>query len=127
MSERVLVDTSVWIDYFRGDPQAVEQLHYAIDRCQVLVCGMIRQEVLQGSRNRQAFRRLQKEMSIWEYEAETPDDFVKAALLFAELRWQGVAIPPSDCLVAAVALRLKAPVLARDAHFDAIPGLARVR
>ncbi len=123
--QRVLVDTSVWIDYFRGDPEAVRELDAVIDGDLTLVSGLICQEVLQGSRDRKAFERLRREMALWAFEPEKREDFIAAARLFAELRWAGVTIPPSDCLVAAVALRCKAPVLARDAHFDQIPGLKR--
>ncbi len=123
MDELILVDTSVWIDYFRGKSEAVQKLDKIIDQGLVLVSGLILQEVLQGSRDRTAFERLRKEMEIWKYEKELPEDFIEAARLFAKLRWKGVTIPPSDCLVAAVALRRRVPLFARDAHFESIKEL----
>ena len=125
MDELILVDTSIWIDYFRGEAATVRQLDQIIDQGLVLVSGLILQEVLQGSRDRASFDRLQEEMAHWAYEGELPEDFVEAARLFAELRWDGVTIPPSDCLVAAVALRRKVRLCARDNHFDRIQELER--
>ncbi len=119
----VLVDTSVWIDYFRGDPETVRRLDRVIDSERVLVCGLILQEVLQGARNSRAFERLRREMSIWDYAREQPEDYVEAAGLFAGLRWRGLTIPPSDCLIAALTLRLEVSILAQDSHFELIPGL----
>ena len=121
----VLVDTSVWVDYFRGSRVAVRQLEELMDSHQVVICGMVKQEVLQGSRDRKSFSELRRQMSIWRCEAEQPEDFVEAAGIFAGLRWKGVTIPPSDGLIAALAMRCKMEVYALDSHFERIPHLDR--
>ena len=124
---RVLVDSSVWNDFFRGNESAANALGSLMKGARIVVCGQIQQEILQGSRDAKAFEKLQKQMSIWEYEAETPEDFTDAARTFAALRWKGITIPPSDCLIAAVAKRLKLPLYAHDPDFDEIPQLMRYR
>jgi len=121
--DRVLVDTSLWIDFLAGDADAVALLERLRDSRRIVICGQITQEVLQGSRDRQAFTKLGHGLSIWDYEAEQPEDFVSAARLYAELRWKGVTVPAADCLIAAVAKRRGWPVSATDPHFNAIPGL----
>jgi predicted nucleic acid-binding protein len=60
-------------------------------------------------------------------EGETPEDFMEAARIFSELRWKGITIPPSDCLIASVAKRLKLAFYAHDPDFDLIPHLVRYR
>src|ERR1044071_1346574 len=102
---RVLVDTSVWIDFIRNEPKAVLALTNLVKFERIVICGQILQEVLQGSRDDKAFKRLEREMAMWKAEKEEPDDFVEAARIFARLRWKGITIPPSDCLVAAIAIR----------------------
>ena len=42
------------------------------------------------------------------------------------LRKAGRPIPANDAWIAALALEHRMPVLTRDAHFDAVPGLQRV-
>jgi len=42
------------------------------------------------------------------------------------LRKAGRPIPANDAWIAALALEHRLPVLTRDAHFDAVPGLTRV-
>src|SRR5436190_540022 len=91
----------------------------------IVISGQIKQEVLQGSRNAKAFADLEDRMSIWEYEAESAEDFTEAARIFAALRWKGITIPPSDCLIAALAHRLNVPIYTRDPDFDRIPNLLR--
>ena len=119
---KVLVDTSVWIDFFRGEANAVKALGSLIKRGGIVICGQVRQEVLQGSRDEKAFVKLEKQMEIWESEAEEPGDFVAAARIFARLRWKGITIPPTDCLIAALAIRRGLQLFAHD-DFHQVPGL----
>ena len=122
-SAEVLVDTSVWIDFFNGEKHAVENLEGLMKADRVVICGQILQEVLQGARDEKAFRKLAKEMRLWRTEAEQPEDFEEAARIFARLRWKGVTIPPTDCLIAGVALRRDLSLYAHDADFEAVSGL----
>lgn len=124
--DRVLVDTSVWIDFLTGDSAAVALLGRLRDSHRIVICGQIKQEVLQGSRDKKAFATLEQELSIWDYEGEQPEDFVSAARLYAELRRKGVTLPAADCLIAAVAKRRGWPVCATDPHFKEIPGIKLV-
>src|SRR6266699_2409956 len=120
---KFLVDTSVWIDFLRGDAKAINAMSALAKSGRIVICGQVRQEVLQGSRDEKAFSKLEKQMEIWESEAEAPEDFVEAARIFARLRWKGITIPPTDCLVAAVAIRRKVQLFALDDDFDQIPNL----
>ncbi|MBI4888945.1 MAG: PIN domain-containing protein [Acidobacteria bacterium] len=122
----VLVDTSVWIDFLTGDSAAADLLGRLRNSHRIAICGQIKQEVLQGSRDRKALATLEQELSIWDYEAEQPEDFVNAARLYAGLRWKGVTLPAADCLIAAVAKRRGWPVCATDPHFRDIPGITLV-
>jgi hypothetical protein len=124
---KVLVDASVWIDFLNGREECVRALNLLIKSGRVVVCGQVLQEVLQGSRNDKAFTRLEAQMALWDAEIEEPADFVEAARVFARLRWRGTTIPPTDCLVAAVALRRQLLLYANDTDFDDIPGLRRYR
>ena len=61
-SGRVLVDSSVWIDFFRGNQSAVKTLGSPIKARRIVVCGQIKQEVLQCSRDAKAFEKLEEQM-----------------------------------------------------------------
>ncbi len=124
-NDKVLVDTSVWIDFLRGEKPVVNSLGILIKSRRITICGQIRQEVLQGSRDEKAFSKLEQEMSIWDYEAEEPADFFEAARVFSKLRWKGITLPPSDCLIAAVAMRRGLPLYSTDPDFDHITQLRR--
>ena len=120
---RLLVDTSAWIDYFSGDEALVRRLDGPISDDRIVLCGQVKQELLQGTRDEKMFAKLEQELSTWQYEGETAADFLEAAHIYALLRWKGVTIPASDCLIAAVAKRCGMLVCATDPHFEKIPGI----
>jgi predicted nucleic acid-binding protein len=120
--ESVLVDTSAWIDFLAGDSAVVATIGRLRHSHAIVICGQVMQEVLQGSRDRRAFDTLNAQLGVWGFEAEQPEDFVSAARLYAGLRWKGVTVPASDCLIAAVAQRHGLSVYATDPHFQSIPG-----
>ncbi len=122
-AERVLVDTSVWVNFFRAQAAAVEIVGQLAESHTAVICGTVLQETLQGARTEKELDFLHAQMSLWHFEAELPEDFRQAAALYARLRWQGVTVPPADCLIAAVALRCHTPLCAVDAHYARIPGL----
>jgi predicted nucleic acid-binding protein len=120
-SAKVLVDSSVWIDFLRGEKQAADNLPPLMKTDRIVICGQVKQEVLQGSRDLKSFQKLENQISVFEYVPEGPEDFILAARIFATQRWQGATIPPSDCLIAAVAIRLNAVIYSHDPDFEQIP------
>jgi predicted nucleic acid-binding protein len=121
-----LVDSSLWIDFLSGGESAVARLTALRRSHRLVICGQVRQEVLQGARSPAALAKLERAMAIWDCEPEQPEDFVKAARTYARLRWQGVTVPPSDCLIAAVARRSGLAIAASDPHFAKIPDVRLV-
>jgi tRNA(fMet)-specific endonuclease VapC len=122
-AERVLVDTSVWVDFFRNRPASVSLVAELAEEHRAVICGTVLQETLQGAKTDNELSFLRAQMSLWHFETEQPEDFVAAAGLYARLRWQGVTVPPADCLIAAVALRCDLLLCSPDAHFARMPGL----
>jgi predicted nucleic acid-binding protein len=120
---KVLVDTSAWIDFFSGDAAAIQTLEELMNDDRIVTCGQVTLELLQGTRDEKALSKVEQRLSLWAYEAERPEDFREAARIYARLRWKGITIPSSDCLIAALAMRHGAAVYATDPHFGNIRGL----
>ena len=123
--DRVLVDTSVWVAFLQGDPAVVLRIDALRRTHEIVLCGQVLQEILQGSRDAGAFDRLERQFGVWAVEMEKLEDFKEAARIYARLRWKGVTVPPSDCLIAALARRCALRVYATDPDFDRIPDLGR--
>lgn len=124
----MLVDSSVWIAYFRGDNLAeVELLTAALEHGEpVWLAPPILQEVLQGADSPDRFARWDRVLGelpmIMALDAR--EAARSAAHLYARCRWAGVT-PRSanDCLIATHAIVDGMPLLHRDRDFELIAGI----
>ena len=114
----ILVDTSVWADFFNGFASA-EALTLArcIDREEdIVTCGVALAEFFQGLRRTQDFRRLEpffRQMRL--LAPREPDTYLAAAQLFRSLRERGVTIRSMvDCLIVQLADENACYMLAKD-------------
>jgi predicted nucleic acid-binding protein len=122
VSERVLVDTSAWVAFFRGQEPGSARVVELIEDGRALRCGPVELELRQGLRRREA----PAVLSLWSALPEVPVDgldFASAGDLLRDRRELGRAIPSLDCLIAALAMRHEVALLTLDAHFDGIEGL----
>ena len=120
--ELALLDTSVWINYFRSSGQ--QELKTAVKRALiegcVLSCSVIRTEILVGSRDEKSFAKLSGHLeaipgipideSVWE----------GVAHLGYMLRKKGMTIPLPDLLIAEAAMQREAVLWHADNHFEEI-------
>ena len=124
----MLVDSSVWIAYLRGDNLAeVALLSEALERGEpVWLAPPILQEVLRGADSPDRFTswdRVLGELPM--VIAPDPRQAARiAAHLYARCRWVGVT-PRSanDCLIATHAIHASMPLLHRDRDFGLIAGV----
>jgi predicted nucleic acid-binding protein len=120
----LLVDTSVWVEFFRR-PSRID-LPAVVDLEDVVTCLPVMQEVLQGFREEAAFA-LARDAMLALPIVEAPlrrEVFEEAVLLYRRARAAGLTVRSSvDCLIAACALRNGLTVLHHDRDFDL---LARV-
>lgn len=117
----ILVDSSVWIDFFNGrDTAQVAVLDGALGRTPVLVGDLILTEVLQGfRRDGDVERALQAFEAFERVEIGGFDIAVQAAVNFRRLRAAGVTVRKTiDCLIATRCLAEGYPLLTSDRDFE---------
>ena len=121
----ILVDTSVWIEFFRKSSRF--QITAVVDLDEVVTCLPVIQEILQGFDDQKAFR-IAKEALLALPVLEAPlsgDVFLLAVELYRTARRIGLTVRSStDCLIAACALRADVTILHRDRDFDALARVA---
>ena len=120
----ILVDTSVWIDYFNGDPSAeADLLTLCIAEARpVVLAGLVLTETLQGVRDADRAERVRRVLSAFELAPELArSDYEQAAAIDRACRARGTT-PRSgiDCLIAQLCLRYGYELLTRDKDFEAI-------
>ncbi|HYL79776.1 MAG TPA: PIN domain-containing protein [Candidatus Acidoferrum sp.] len=121
---RILVDTSVWIAYFR-DPSAPvgDRLEGLMDADEAFVAGPIVYEVLQGTRTPEEFDTLRDLLGELPFLPAHGETWIGAAGMAAGLRRRGVTLPMTDILLATLARDNQCSIWSLDPHFASIPGV----
>ena len=120
---KVLVDTTVWIDFFNGrDTPATRRLAQCIDdRDDLCCCGFVLAEVLQGIRDGKQFTATKRQFDNLVYLEDDRSTFELGATIYRELRRAGVTIRNSiDCLIAATVIQHGVNFLENDRDYKFI-------
>jgi len=115
---RVLVDTSVWVDFFNGfsSPEADALARLIRDETDVLTCGVVSAEVLQGIRRSENRGEIEQHFVDMEWlTPREPETYLEAADVYRRLRSEGLTIRSTiDCLIAVLAAEHDAVLLSKD-------------
>lgn len=123
MSDVVLVDTTVWVDFFGDRPERhVVALQELIEKDDDLcLCGVILAEVLQGVRFDSDYRKANDYLDALIFLPMHQATFLRAAKIYRSLRKKGITIrKPVDCMIASVAIEYDIQLLHNDRDFDQI-------
>ncbi len=118
----VLVDTSVWIDFFQlpeGDASMMLASLIA-DHNQTVICGIVLQEILQGIRDAKSYERTRQRLLALPFVETNRETWLLAASLYRDLRSLGVTLPSVDVTIAAIAIQNNFQFYSRDAHFETV-------
>jgi predicted nucleic acid-binding protein len=116
----ILVDTSAWIDFFRGKGSLADQVDDALATNEAALCGPIITELRRGLRSPSERRKviplldgchqLEQPAELWE----------EAGELGYVLARKGVTVKTLDLLIATYALSHDLALLASDSDFDSM-------
>ena len=124
MSEPLIFDTSVWIDFLKNksNPEADLLTSYIEHDDQVLLLPTILQEVLQGIREDKQYIHIKEIFSYFTVLQIPPvQAAIGAAELYRGLRKKGLTIRKSnDCLIAFYAIEFSTPLVHLDSDFELI-------
>ncbi len=116
----ILVDTSVWIDFFAGRdlPHLATLEQFILDNEDLALCGIILTEILQGITDDTTYRHVQNDLGSLIMLPTPQAVFVRAAEIHRRLRKQGITIRKTDdCIIAATALEHSCRLLHNDKDF----------
>ena len=121
-NKMVIVDTSVWIDYFNEVPTASAiWLDSAIENQEIGITSLGLCEVLQGVRSEKQFHDfLTAMLAFTVFETGSAELAIAAAENYMKLRRRGITIRSTiDCLIATFCIQGNHSLLHRDRDFDA--------
>ena len=122
--EKVLIDTSVWIEFLKGkNKDIVDKVKALILANRALLCGVVISELLVGVRKKKERDVLAKALGAIQYVEADKDTWILAGELGEDLSSKGINIPLTDLIIAALALKNDYKVFTSDPHFTHIKGI----
>ena len=127
MSRKVIVDTSIWIEYFKNTLTDIQYIENGLSDGFVHITGPVISELLQGAKTQQDYDMLSKCIGAVPYLECCYEDWINAGRISFQLRKEGKTIPLTDIVIAIVAIRNKAQIYTLDHYFNEIPGVELFR
>jgi predicted nucleic acid-binding protein len=123
LKNRILVDTTIWIEFFRARSNIADRLESLLIEYAVWTCGIVIFEVLQGIKLEGEKNKILGVMESLPYIEMTKEVWQSAADLSIALKKNGVTLPLSDIFIGAIAIKNNLSVYTLDQHFSQIPNL----
>lgn len=124
----ILVDTSVWVDFFNGVKSAASTtlINLIDEEESICISDIILAEALQGFKRDEDFESARAHLLLFPvYSLRSPDGYLKAAQLYRICRKKGITIRKTiDCLIAQTAIDHGLTLLHSDNDFDRIASAA---
>ncbi len=119
--ERILIDTSVWIDYFRGTTASVaEKVDRILDEDEIFIPKMVIAELTQGALSAKEITVIDGFMEAFHIIDRSDDTWAKAGRLAYDLKRKGKSVALSDCYLAVIAEAHRCGIFTLNRHFREI-------
>lgn len=125
--DRVLIDTSVWIDYFKdGDDQLTEKVDEVLTSSDVYVPKVVIAELIQGAKSEKEISVIGEFIEAFNIVDQTEDTWVKAGRLSFSMKRKGITANLVDCYIAILASENNCKIFSLDEHFKSIKRFLRL-
>ena len=117
----VIIDTTVWIDFFRNaKTEQTDLFETAVRRGDAALGDLIVSEILQGVDTDKEFRSLKRHLSNFHvYPMIGRQNAIQSAVNYRKLRAKGITVRKSvDCWIATFCIERHFPLLHNDRDFD---------
>lgn len=119
MENKILIDSSCWIDFLRqSDPDLSHQMASLLRRKQAVLCGPIHFEIVGGARTSAESEKISSLLGELDYLILNNQDFHEAALLRQKLLKKGLTINGMDLIIAHLAIKNDCLLLHKDHDFN---------
>lgn len=124
--DKILVDTSVWIEFFKKKEPWYSAVSKLMDDQRVCCAGLILAELIQGAKSDKELEVLRDFRHVFSFLDESVDLWQAAGELSGALHRKGKSIGLSDCYLAVAARSSQAKVFTIDKHFEVIKSIAGI-
>src|SRR4030042_1386033 len=125
---RVIVDTSAWMESFRpkGDTKLKEAVKRLIIEEEILLPGIIKAEILRGTKSKKEYERLSELLKGLIYLPVEENFWERLSRFSFDLLREGVTVPLTGQYIALLAIENSVPLLHYNTHFDLIAQKTRL-
>ena len=118
---RYLVDTSIWVKFFRGQSQVIkDRIFQLLAENRVATNGVVAAELLLGARGKKEVEFVKEKLLNLDYFETDKEFFTYCGTVGSKIRKAGINMPLSDIMIAAHAKMNDCIIFTMDKHFEAI-------
>lgn len=119
-SDKVLADTSAWIEFFRKKDPYYKVILELIDNDSICCVGIVLAELLQGAKSQKELNVLKEFLYVFDFLPDSTEMWRKAGELSYSLRQKGKTVGLSDCYISVTVNANNVKLLTMDRHFEII-------
>lgn len=124
---KILVDTSIWIDYFKDNSSGIaEKVDEMLTRDEVYVPKIIIAELIQGAKSEREVSVIEEFIDAFHIVDQGADTWIKVGKLSFSMKENGKKINLSDCYIAVIAQEHGCHIFTLDGHFEDIREFADI-
>ncbi|MBI4824137.1 MAG: PIN domain-containing protein [Nitrospirae bacterium] len=127
MKDRVLIDTSVWIAYFKNkDNLLSERVDEVLTSADIYVPRVVIAELIQGAKSEKEILIIEDFIDAFNIIDQTSDTWLKAGRLSFSMKKKGLTVHVLDCYIAVLAMEHDCKIFSLDEHFKNIKRFLKV-
>lgn len=120
-AERIFIDTSIWIEYFRNKSSPVsERVDRILGEDEVYIPRIVMAELMQGARSAKELSIVEDFFDAFHVIDQKEDSWIKAGRLSYELKKKGKNIHLFDCYIAVIGKEYRCKIFTLNRHFREI-------
>jgi len=121
VKDNILIDTSVWIAYFKGgDSHLSTKVDDILTSSRVSVPKVVIAELIQGARTEKEIAVIEEFVNAFNLIDQSDGTWVKAGRLSFSMKRKGVSMHLVDCYIAVTAFENDCTIFTLDKHFQNI-------
>ena len=126
--EKILIDTSVWIDYFKKRDSSIGDVVDAVlIKKDVYIPKVVIAELIQGVKSEKEIAVIEEFLDAFYIIDNKGDTWIKAGKFSFSMKRQGKTINLTDCYIAIMALDNDCEIFSLDKHFIEIKNFINIK
>ncbi len=124
---RVLIDTSVWIAYFKNmDQRLTGKVDDILGSSEVCVPRVVIAELVQGAKTEKEIAVIEGFVEAFSIVDQTDSTWLKAGKLSFSMKRKGITVHLIDCYIAVLARENNCKIFSLDEHFREIKRVEKI-